>query len=118
MKLSEIKGEQALDILADLLEPATEIITDEELRDKFREDDKLGAVKIALKGHKTAVIQIMALLDGQNPAEYEVNLFTLPKKLLEIFNDPLVVDLFSSQGQNEDENSSGSATVNTEGAEQ
>lgn len=118
MKLSDIQGEKAIDMLADLLEPAAEIMTDEKLKQHFREKEMLKAVKVALKEHKSAVIQIMAILDDVDPSEYEVNLFTLPKKLLEVFNDPLVVDLFQSQGQSEGQIVSGSATENTEGNEQ
>lgn len=119
MKLSEIKGEQALDVLADLIEPASEIMTDEVVRACARSGNKLKAIKMAIKNHKRAVIAILAALDGVEDVDsYEVNVLTLPAKFVEIFNDPDVMSLFTSQGQKTEKTSSGSATENTEGDEQ
>ena len=117
MKVSDLKGEAALDALADLLEPITEIITDEEFVRLSRSNaPKIKLAKAAIKGHKKAIIEILAILDGVPPEEYEVNLITLPKKLLEVFNDPDVASLFQSRGQ-VTAASSGSAMVNTGASE-
>lgn len=100
MKLSEIKGEHAIDVLADLMEPATRIFADEEVQKSVRsKEPKLILAKKLLKGHKREVIEILAILDGEDPDTYEVNLLTLPVKLLEILNDPEINSLFTSQGQ-------------------
>lgn len=114
MKLSEIKGEAALDALADLIEPAAEIMTDVHFVKCIKDGNKIKAVKLAIKNHKKAIITIMAILDGAKPEEYEVNILTLPAKLLEVFDDPDVVSLFQLQGT---VTSSGSATENTEDEE-
>lgn len=116
MKLSEIKGEHALDVLADLLDPISEIVTDKEIEGIIKsKKPKLMVVKPAIKNHKKAVIEILAILDGIPPEEYQVNLLTLPMKILEVLNDPMVEELFSSQGQTMESASSGSATESTEG---
>ena len=100
MKLSEIKGEAAIDVLVDILDPASEIIGDKEIELAVRNNaTRMQIVKIALKNHKKAVIAILAALDGKKPEEYEVSVLTLPVKLLEVLNDPELVNLFSSQGQ-------------------
>ena len=54
-----------------------------------------------IKNHKKEIVEIMARLDGKDPANYTVNFFTLPMKVLEILNDPGIIDLFTSQGQND-----------------
>ena len=121
MKLSEYRGEKALDMLADLIEPATAIMADKEITNAVRANlPKIKVVKMAIKNHKREVIEIMAVLDGEDPEKHaeKVNLFTLPAKLLEIFNDPDLMSLFTSQGQNEGETISGSATESTEASEQ
>lgn len=94
MKLSDLKGEAALDALADMIEPASEIMTDTKFVQFIREGNKLKAVQYAIKNHKEAIIAIMAASEGASPDEYEINLVSLPKKLLEVFNDPEIVDLF------------------------
>lgn len=121
MKLSEYKGEQALDMLADLIEPAAAIMADKEIANSVRANlPKIKIVKMAIKNHKSEVIEILAILDGEDPKEYaaKVTLFTLPAKLLEIFNDPKLMSLFTLQGQRTDETTSGSATESTEESEQ
>lgn len=100
MKLSEIKGEAALDVLADLIEPAANILADEEIQKSVKSGEpKLLLVKKLLKSHKKEVIEILAILDGEEPETYKVSLLTLPAKLLEIINDPEIGSLFTSQGQ-------------------
>ena len=113
MKLSEYQGEAALDILADLIEPAGEIMTDKEIGEVFKKN-RFRAIGLAIKNHKKAVMQIMATMDGVPVEEYKCNVFSLPVKILEILNDPEMIQLFQYQGQTGDANSSGSASENTE----
>ena len=113
MKLSEIRGDKALDALADLIDPITEIVSDEEVQKIHNSDAPMIAlVKPIVKNHKKAITTILAILDGADPETYEVSLLTLPKKVLEILNDEEVTSLFKSQGQNTEEASSGSASEN------
>ena len=113
MKLSEYQGEEALDILADLIEPAGEIMSDKEIGEVFKQN-RFKAIGLAIKNHKKAVMQIMATMDGVPVDDYKCNVFSLPVKILEILNDPEMIQLFQYQGQTGDAKSSGSASVNTE----
>ena len=113
MKLSEYQGEAALDILADLIEPAGEIMSDKEIGDVFKKN-RFKAIGLAIKNHKKAVMQIMATMDGVPVDEYKCNVFTLPVKILELLNDSELIRLFTYQGQTGDANSSGSASENIE----
>ena len=100
MKLSEIKGEGALDVLADIIDPVAKICADTEIQKAVKANlPRLAIVKKLLKTHKREIIDIMAYLDGEDPEKYEVNLLTLPVKLLEILNDPDIAILFTSQSQ-------------------
>lgn len=119
MKLSEFKGEAALDLLADIIEPATEILADKEVSDAYKNGDKkIAVVKIIIKNHKKEVIEILAAMDGEDADDYECNVFTLPLKLLDILNDKELMEFFTSAGQTEGAKSSGSPTENTEASEQ
>lgn len=123
MKLSEYRGDDALEVLAELLEPAVEILADADIaaawRDKnpnkTRGQKQLKAVSIAIKKHKEAVIAILAALDHETPDEYreKINVVTLPKKLLEVLNDKDLRNFFTSQEQTKGE-PSGSASASTE----
>lgn len=99
MKLSEIKGEQALDVIASIIEPSIEIMTDTEFRDLIRVRNIPKAVSVAIANHKRAVLDIMARLDGADPAMYEPSLVSIPAKLLDILNDPELMSLFTPSDQ-------------------
>lgn len=115
MKLSEFENEKALDVLADLLDPLSVILTDDKIKEMSNaKASKLKIAQVLIKSHKKEVIQMLAILDDVPVEEYKVNLFTLPKKVLEILNDSAIQDLFSSQGQEKTATSSGSAMENTE----
>ena len=114
-KLSEYKGDDALDLLADLLEPASEIIGDPEVKEMFQsKEPMLKTVKIIIKNHKKAVTEILAYLDGEDPETYEPGFLTLPIKLLEILNDRELLSVFLLQAQNSGEDISGSVMENIE----
>lgn len=123
MRLSDYKGEEALDVLADIIEPLANIITDEEIQKMAKQENTpvLAMVKPAIKNHKKDLIAILARLENQPVEEYEktMSLFTLPKQVLELLNDPEVQSLFQSQGKSEITSlaSSSSATENTEAGE-
>lgn len=120
MKLSDYKGEEALDVLADIIEPLANIITDEEIQELSKNPNApiLSMVKPAIKNHKTDLIVVLARLENMPVEEYrkKMNLITLPKQVLELLNDPEVQSLFFSQEQSEVTSlvSSSSAMENTE----
>lgn len=113
MRLSEIRGERALDALADLIDPVSIIAQDREIRLAIQNGNNNFAIKQGLKKHKKEVMQILAILDGEDVETYSPNILTVPTKLLEILNDPDLASLFQSQGQIMN-TSSGSVTENTE----
>ena len=113
-KLSEFKDEEALDLLADLLDPCAEIFSDKELVGLIRSGERIKAVSKAIKEYKTEVVEIMAALEGVKVEDYHYNVFTLPKMVLNVINDKDLLDFFKSQGESDSENHSGSVTENTE----
>lgn len=121
MKLSEYKGEEALEVLADLLEPALDIFTDKEFLGIIKNGEKkTKAITYAIKEHKTSVLEILAATEGMPVSEYrdKCNVMTLPAKLLEILNDKELMNFFYSQLPKEVQTYFGSAMENTEEKEQ
>lgn len=112
-KLSEYKGEEALELLADLIEPMSVIMTDKEIHALFKEN-RFKAISLAIKKHKDAIIEILAILDGVPVDKYECNLLTLPVTILALLNDKEMLQLFTSAGQMGDATSFASLSENTE----
>ena len=114
MKITEYKNEDALDLLADIIGPASAIINDGVFRSKLQTEPKLTLVMYLLKNHKRSIIEILARLEGKSVKEYDANIIQMTKSLLEIMNDKELVDFFYSQGQTTGGAYSGSVTESTE----
>lgn len=115
--LAEIKGDDALDLIADLLEPATEIMSDKKVKTAYYTKNKASAIKVAIKEHKQAVKLILAALEEQDPQTYEPSVEDIIKGALKIINDPALEDLFTLPNQTLEEDISGSVSENSEGEE-
>lgn len=120
-KLSEFKDDEAMDVLADILEPASNLIGNANFKLAIRGDKKKGikpnrlqAIRIAIKENRTDVVKIMAILNEKPLEEFHYNLLTLPKMMLDIFNDKELIDFFSYQSEKDLQTLSGSAMENTE----
>lgn len=109
----ERTNEEALDLFADLIEPAVEIISDKRIEMMYKSGNKIAAIKQAIKCHKSAVIEILSLIDGIPKEEYKVSVIALPIKLMNLINNPELEELFTGQSQKETAYS-GSATENIE----
>ena len=120
MKLSDYKGEEVLDVLADIIEPLTVVLGDPEMQELSKQKDTpaIAYIKPALRNHKKEIIEILARLENETVEEYKshLNLLTLPVAILDLINDPEVSHLFQSQEQSTvtSSASSGPATENTE----
>lgn len=119
-KLSDYKGEEAIELMADIIEPLAVILADEAVQKLAKAGEKAPVkyVKPMLKNHSAEVIEVLARIADEPVEEYneKVNVFTLPAQLLALVNDPQVRSLFTLQGQTAVTSlaSFGSATENTE----
>lgn len=96
-KLSEIKNEDALDVLVNILDPVTEIFTDKKFEEEWKKDVK-GAIKYVIGAHKKAVIELLAGVEGIPVNEFEISLIQIPIRLFELLNDADTLDFFDAQG--------------------
>lgn len=94
-KLSEIKGEESLDVLAEILVPITDIANDDEVKAGL-DKNVAKCVSIALKKYKTQIIEIIATINGKSVDETleEIDLLSLPAYIVETLNEPAVQSLF------------------------
>lgn len=98
-KLSDYKDEEALDLLAEIIEPAVEIFGDKDFANAMQSGNSLSAAKICIKNHKQSILQILATLEGVPVEEYHCNFLTLPMRIIEVLNDENLMALFTSQVQ-------------------
>ena len=111
-------NDDKLELFADVLEPAGRIIADKAWAQKWQAGDRIGAIREAIKGHKADIVEILARIDGVEPADYKIDGLGLFMRLASMFNRPdlePMTGLFTSQAQNGDKESSGPVTGNTEG---
>ncbi len=122
MKLSDYKGDEALDLLADIIEPFTYIFADKEIQALAKKRAApIKYVSPALKNHKEEVYTILARINQVPVEEYKKNMsiVEVPMQLMSLFTTPEIRSLFTSQSQtiSTSEASSGSATESTEAKE-
>lgn len=120
-KLSEVKGEEALDVLAEIIDEVVAIVQDVQISKAYKSFGirNVKTIKLMITRRKKELLSIMAAIDGKPYDEFveSFNLVTLPVMLVDTFNDPDVIALFQSQTQMESETESGSAMESTEGKE-
>lgn len=117
MKLSDIRGEDALNAIADLIDPISEIAQDKILVGLLRARNKIEAIKLGLRQHQRSILTILAVLNQQDVETYNPSLTEIPKMLLDLLNDEELLNLFSSQAKLTEETSSSSVMENTEASE-
>lgn len=130
MRLSDIKGERTLDVIADIIDPISNIAEDAAASNLFRKE-KLPdgmtkkafllqrarkAVPALLKGHKGDIIAILSSIEGTTAEEYtaSLNLVKLTKDAIDLVSDEAFTTLFISAQSG---TSSGSAPESTEAPE-
>ena len=118
MKLSEMRGDKALDVLADIIEPAVEIMQDKKIATAAKAGKTLDVVKIICKHHKKSITTIMAVMEDKDPDTYEVGVLTLPKMILDLINDPEIQMLFTSPPSKEAKKRSGKQSENIKDPEE
>ena len=131
MRLSDIKGDRTLEVIAEIIDPIANIAEDEESSAMFKREklpDGMTAKKflmkrvrkslpVLLKGHKADIIAILSAIEGVSSEEYAgaLNLVKLVKDCTDLLTDEVFMELFISA---QSENKSGSAQENIEAPEQ
>ena len=130
MKLSDVKGDRVLDVIADIIDPIANIAQDKDVatmfkrkavpdgmdaRDFFAERMRKGMPTL-LKGHKHDIIAILAAIEGVTPGEYAdtLDLAKLFTDVMELMTDEAFVTFFSSQKTEKDTDAPGSASESFE----
>lgn len=127
MRLSDIKGERAIEVIGELIDPIANIAEDKEASALFRReklpegiDAKAFVVyrlrkglPVLLKNHKGDIVTILAAIEGVTPAEYAatLDLRKVVKDLTELLTDEEFMAFFTSE---QSEKPSGSVTANSE----
>lgn len=114
MKLSDVRGDRTLDVVADLIDPLAGIASDEEAVALFRRErvpEGMGAREFfvqrarkaapkLLRDHKQDVIRVLATIEGTDPEEYAegLNLAKLLRDLVDLMTDEEFVAFLSPSG--------------------
>lgn len=112
MRLSDIKGERTLDVIAEIIEPIAEIASDPKAAELFGrkplpegmtarefalERIRSGVPKL-MKDHKKSIIAILAAINGVETEAYAETLgfVKLLKDVSELLTDEVFLGLFTS----------------------
>ena len=114
-KLSEYKGEEALLLMADILEPALIILRDSDFVKEARAGKEATAIKVAIKNHTSEVMEILAIYNGMSVDAFreQCNIASVPKMAMEIMEDKELIGFFTLQAQTVGETVSGGVSEST-----
>lgn len=130
MKLSDIKGDRVLNVIADIIDPIANMAQDKDVaamfereavpegmkaRDFFAQRMRKG-LPVLLKNHKADIIAVMAAIEGVTPEQYAASL-DLPKlftDVMEIVTDDALLDFLSSSETGKGAGAPGSASASSE----
>lgn len=129
MRLSDIKGDRTLEVIADLIDPIANIAEDEAAAAMFRREKLpegmsvkkflLGrarkSIPILLKSHKADIISILSAIDGTTREAYKetLDMVKLFRDCVDLLTDEAFQTLFISAQSTEGDNFCGSAPENT-----
>ena len=113
-KLSDYKGDEAIDLWADLLEPMNDILADEGVRSVIRSgQSKMIIAKEILKSHKSDASKILLRIDPTPLDGFNI-IMRLVAVLADIGENEEIKTFFGYAGQAKtEEESGGSVTENT-----
>lgn len=117
-KLSDYKGNDAIDLWADLLIPITSIMSDDKIANVVRSGmPKMTIAQTILKNHKEDAIEILTRISGE-PVDGLNVIVQLISVLTEIGQNEAIKPFFGFAEQvSKDKKSSGSVTESTEAEE-
>lgn len=130
MKLSDIKGDRVLDVIADIIDPIANMVQDKDVAAMFERkavpdgmdarDFFAGRIRkglpVLLKGHKADIIAVMAAIEGVTPEQYGASL-DFPKlftDVMELVTDNALLDFLSSSETGKDTDAPGAASASFE----
>lgn len=130
MKLSDIKGDRVLDVIADIIDPIANMVQDKDVAAMFKREavpEGMDArdffakrmckgLPVLLKGHKADIIAVMAAIEGVTPEQYAESL-DFPKlftDVMELVTDDAFLDFLSSSGTGKGADTPGSASASSE----
>ena len=114
MKLAELKGEKAIEVIADLIDPVTKIASDPKFAGLFKarriegESDRQMTIRNLteklpdlIRIHKRDVLSIICAVNGKNPDELSMN--EIIGGAIQLGHDEDFLSLFLSAVNTEDE---------------
>lgn len=130
MKLSDIKGDRVLDVIADIIDPIANMVQDKDIAAMFKREavpEGMDAhdffakrmckgLPVLLKGHKADIIAIMAAIEGVTPEQYAASL-DFPKlytDVMELVTDDAFLNFLSSSETGKGADAPGSASASSE----
>lgn len=130
MKLSEVKGDRVLDVIADVIDPIANIAQDKDVAAMFKREAvpegmeareffaarMRAGMPALLKGHKSDIITILATIEGVAPEQYaaSLNLAKLFTDVMELLTDDAFVNFLSSSETGKGANVPGSVSASFE----
>lgn len=98
MRLSDFKNEKGLEVVGDLLELLPVIAANPKNKEAAKKSPVLFASSM-LKNTPKETMRMLAIINDEDPEDYECNAATALKSVFETVTDPVLLDLFGLKRQ-------------------
>ena len=114
-KLNEYSGEEALDIIVDIMDAVVPFMKDNEVMDAWRNKTVVSGFKISKEKYPEEFKNFIKAYGKFTDEEMKhMSAITVMQIFSSIMTDPIMMSFFASPSRKKDKESSGSATANTE----
>lgn len=114
-KLSEYRNREALDKLAEIIGPLSDLMSHPEFSNNWTGKNRWKAISYAAKNYPDTCMELLAAMEGVPVEELDIGVMTFPIRLMEVFSEEVIGTAFLSQKKGKTQStSSGAATENTE----
>jgi transcription termination factor Rho len=110
MRLSDFKDEKAIEVIADLLIPISNIAKNSTVAES-RGKSMFEFAAAMLKENASDVKDMLAILNDEDPEEYTCSAASVFGDVLEMFNDPELMQLFGVRSKTPASAGSASETI-------
>ncbi len=114
MKIDSFVREDAIDLIANLLDPVSRILAVEKTKEVFETKTVIEIAVYILKNFKQEALEIVCVINGEDPQKWKFTAYDVINTLTEVLNNPQIMEVFGLRSQKEESDSSGSATEITE----
>ena len=102
MKIDKYVREDAIDLIANLLDPVSRIMAMKKTKEVFETKTVIEIAVYILKNFKQEAIEIVCVINGEDPKRWQFTAYDVINTLTDILKNPQIMEVFGLRSQKEE----------------